>query len=235
MFPVGLLIMLTPAGRDFIWTTSIFLFLQAVVLFIILVHISGTAKAVYVSGLILLISFAVEYIAVHTSFPFGNYHYTDTLYPLISGIPAAITFAWYSVAVSAYLSVSILYPGYGLFFVSFISSVIILSTDIMLEPFASFANGFWIWDSGAVPVQNFISWWILGLCFCLLISLFIPASGTKKLNQFQKKVPFIIIILNILNFMVINTVSGYALLSLTGLFLIIILIFILPRYKVNEA
>ena len=235
MLPAGLVIMLTPFGTDFIWTTSIFLFLQAVILFIILYSLIGFLRTAIVTAVILLLSFFIEYIGVNTSYPFGSYTYQAILSPSYAGVPAAIAFAWYSVVVSSYFAVSSLFPGTGALAAGFIASVLILAVDIMLEPFASFINGFWVWDSGSIPLINFISWWILGLLFCLVLSLFVPPAKIRELNPSPRKIPYFIIIVNIINFLVINLVHGYILITLAGFSIIVLLTLIFPRFVKNES
>jgi putative membrane protein len=51
---------------------------------------------------ILLISWAIEHIGVTTGFPFGGYHYTDTLNLKVFGVvPLAVPFAWLMVVPAA--------------------------------------------------------------------------------------------------------------------------------------
>jgi len=233
MFPAGLAIMLFRS--PYLWTTSIFLLLQASILFITLYKSIGIVKTIAVSFIVLWFSFAVEYIGVNTSFPFGKYLYSETLQPLTAGVPLAIAFAWFSVMVSSYLTAVNLFPGIGTISVCFISSVIVFATDIMLEPFASFVNGFWLWDGGTIPLQNFICWWVLGFLLSFVLSLFAPPSKVNIADSLLKKIPYVIIIINVLNFMIINTISGYLLISLAGFIVIISIMLILPKFIKHEA
>ncbi len=231
MFPVGLVIMLTPFGTQYLWTTSIFLFLQALILFILLCKTAGFIKSTVVTLTLLLLSFIIEYIAVKTSYPFGNYIYTGVLQPAIEAVPPAIAFAWFSVTVSSYLISVDLFPGTGLFTVSFISSVTIFATDIMLEPFASFINGFWLWNLGVIPLQNFAGWWVIGLLFSLFLSLIIPPPKISLPDSYNRKIPYIIMLVNIFTFTIINVYYGYILISIFGLLIIGLITFVLPRFN----
>ena len=231
MFPLGLVIMLTPFGTQYLWTTSMFLFLQALILFILVYNSAGLIKSTVVILALLLLSFIIEYVAVKTSYPFGRYTYTDVLQPVVETVPIAIAFAWFSVTVSSYLISEDLFPGTGLFTVSFISSVIIFATDIMLEPFASFVNGFWLWELGVIPLQNFAGWWILGLLFSLFLSLFIPPSKINLPNSYHRKIPYLILLVNILTFTIINVYYGYILISIFGLLIIGLITIVLPRFN----
>ena len=228
MFPIGLIIMLTDFGRQFAWTTTIFLGIQGVILFLIAVKSAGLIKALVSALLILLLSFFIEYVGLKTGFPFGKYTYTDVLSPLVSGIPIAITFAWFSVTVSSYLLTLNLYSKAGIFSASFISSVLVLSVDILLEPFASFINGFWLWDAGTIPFQNYVSWLVLGFLFCLIISIFVNPGLMREMRPGVKNIPYLVFAVNMLTFLVINIINGYIFLSLIAMLIIVMLTLILP-------
>lgn len=235
MFPVGLAIMLTDFGSDYLWTTTIFLGLQALILFLVILSSIGISRSILLVSLFLIISFLIELIGVRTGFPFGSYTYSRILAPLIVGVPAAIAFAWFSVAVSSYLLTASMFTKMGAAVVCFIASVLILTSDILLEPFASFINGFWIWDSGIIPFGNFVAWLILGFLFCMLISIFIPAERVSATGPFHKKIPFIIFGLNILNFLTLNLIYGYILLSIIAVVLLAWVLILLPLAIKNEA
>jgi uncharacterized membrane protein len=235
MFPVGLVIMLTDYSQQYLWTTSLFLVLQSLILLILLYKTYGFFPSVITALIIFVLSFSVELLGVKTSYPFGTYIYSDILIPQLFGVPASISFAWFSVAVSSYMIAALLYGNTGIFSISLISSALIFSTDILLEPFASFINGFWIWESGRIPMQNFISWLVIGFIFSFVISLFIKPGILKELNPFNRKIPYIILILNILNFLVLNIINNYIFMSVVGTTTIVFIILILPVFAKNEV
>lgn len=235
MFPVGLIIMLTSFGSPFLWTTSIFLFLQALILVILIYESVCNFKSVLLVLVLLILSFLVEFLGVKTGFPFGSYSYSDLLQPVVFGVPAAITFAWFSLSFSAYFIAVNLFAKSGTVAVSFIASVLILAADILLEPFASFINGFWYWDTGTIPFQNFLSWLVLGFLFCLLISVILPPEKVRDVKPPLKRIPFLIFTLNILNFLVLDLYHGFYLLSISGTVIIILIAMILPLWDKYEA
>ncbi len=234
MFPAGLVIMFTEFGRQFLWTTSAFLGLQAFILLIVLFKSAGALKSVFLSLVILSVSYGIELIGLNTGFPFGSYAYTDVLKPVIFGVPLAITFAWLSVALSSYMISVLIFPPGSAAGTCFIASAIILAVDILLEPFASFINGFWIWEAGEIPIQNFISWFAAGFVFCILISVFFPADKVRSLEPGEKRTPFIVIGLNILIFTVLNIYHGYLLISIIALVIILWVIILIPLIVKRE-
>lgn len=235
MFPVGLLIMLTDLARQFTWTTTIFLGIQSFNLLIIAVNAARFTKAMILALSILLLSFLIEFIGVTTGIPFGAYSYTEVLAPIIAGVPAAIIFAWFSVAVSTYFTTVSLYGKAGVLAASFISSVLILATDILLEPFASFINGFWLWNGGIIPFQNYISWLVFGFLICLLISLFVKPDSIRQLNSSMQKMAYIIVSVNILTFLIVNLFYEYIISSAVAIIIVVVLTLILPGSVKHEA
>lgn len=226
MFPVGIFLMFTEFGKQYLWTTTLFLGLQAVIMFFVLIKLADTLSASISLAVIFLFSFFVEWWGVNTGFPFGQYYYTEVLQPKLSGVPIAIAFAWFVVSSSSLLLVRFLLRGASGIAISFVSASLILAVDMMLEPFAAFINNFWEWDSTVLPPQNFIAWFVLGFIF---------SFGLNKLLKWKSEtntklliLPVIIIIINILNFSVVNLANSYYL--LTGLGLMIFAIVLSTAY-----
>ena len=167
MFPVGLVLMFTESLRGYLWTTTIFLGLEALITFIILIKLADLLSVVITTAVIIIASWFVEYFGVNNGIPFGSYSYTHVLSPLIGGVPIAITFAWFTVAANSLLAARYFLRGYNEISAILIASIFILATDILLEPFASFINNFWIWETSAIPIQNFVSWFVIGLIFVI--------------------------------------------------------------------
>jgi len=235
MFPVGIIIMLTDYGRQFLWTTSIFLALQSVILILALRHLANLRSVLISACLIFDLSFVIELIGVRYSFPFGAYSYTYTLYPLIKGAPPTIAFAWFAVTASSFLIAKLFLGNANAFVISFVSAILILATDILLEPFASFANGFWLWEGGKVPIQNFASWFGIGFVFSLIMEKFIKWDEEKIKNKKLFIIPVIVFSMNVLNFSVINMVSGYFLFTFIGLALVGAEMLLIINIGNNEA
>lgn len=235
MFPVGLVIMLTPYSERYLWTTSVFLGLQALILLIFVIKIFGFTKAIIPSFVIFILSFFIEYAGVNTGWPFGDYIYTSVLLPQIAGVPIAIAFAWFSVMISAYLIIIDLFPKTAVLTAALISSVLVFSTDILLEPFASFINGFWLWSEGKIPFINFISWLVLGFLFSLILAVFLKPAAVQETKPFLKKIPYIVFMINMVTFLIINIFHNYIYLSVVGGTIITFIILILPAISKNET
>ncbi len=231
MFPVGVFIMLTSYGKQYLWTTTIFLGLEALIMFFVLTRLSGLFPALISAIIIFTGSFFVEWWGVNTGFPFGNYIYTDTLQPKLYGVPIAIMFAWFAVSSSCLIWVTYIFKGNSLYTIALVSASLILAADILLEPFASFVNNFWMWDSYKIPGQNFIAWFVLGFIFSLILSFLLREKNDDDISVV--KIPLVIIIINVLNFSIVNLANGYYVLTLIGLviFGIIIIPAVLMKAK----
>ena len=232
MFPVGFIIMFTDFGRQFLWTTTIFLGLQAVIMYLLIGKISSYASASVSALLVFALSLFIEWTGVNTGFPFGHYVYTDVLQPKIFGVPLAITFAWFSVTSGSLVIAKYFEFNSGTIMVAFISSVLILSTDILLEPFASFINNYWQWSFFKIPVRNFAAWLIIGFCFSFLMNRLNKWKSPVDLNIVF--IPSLIFAINILNFAVVNILFGYYIITALGLLMISVMISSLLYFKRNE-
>lgn len=231
MFPVGLFIMFSGMGKQFLWTTTIFLGLEAIIMLFLLIKISDMLSAISGAVIILFISFFIEWYGVNTGLPFGSYAYTDVLQPKLYGVPVAITFAWF-VVTSSSLVVSKYFGGSG-FSIAFISGALILATDVLLEPFASFVNSYWQWESFRIPIQNFLAWFVLGYLFSLSLNKVLKWNSGISLAKIT--IPSIIISINVINFSIVNLANSYYVLTITGLMIFIIVIgsavFFKPKVK----
>lgn len=223
MFPVGFFIMFTDTGSQYLWTTTIFLGLEALITFIILVKTADLLSVVITTAVIFLASWFIEYWGVTTGFPFGDYSYTATLLPLIGGVPLAIMFAWFTVSACALLTARYLLNGSSEIAAIAAGAVFILGTDILLEPFASFINGFWLWDDGVIPIQNFISWFAVGLIFLFTISQLIKWDDQTSPRAKINRIPLLITAINIVNFSVLNLAYGYYVLTITGIVIFLVI------------
>lgn len=224
MFPVGFLIMFTEIGRQYLWTTTIFLGLQALIMILVMIKLADTVSVIAVSFAVMAISYFAEWCGVNTGIPFGSYSYTEVLKPVVNGVPFAIVFAWIALASSSMLGArALLRSGYGLAAVA-VSSVFILATDLLLEPFASFINNYWVWRSGVIPMQNFLSWLVIGILFSVMLGSLIKWKPAPQNESSLLKIPLIIIGINIINFSAVNFVHGYAVITLIGLLVFALMI-----------
>jgi putative membrane protein len=230
MYPVGFVIMFNESLRQkYLWTTSIYLFVQALFSTIILIEAAGKKLSFISVSLIFLFSLLIETVGVITGYPFGNYRYTDTLQPLLfSTVPIAIGFAWITLSVNSFLIVKYFLRNRNTFLLIILSGALIAYIDILLEPFASFVNNYWIWRNGNIPIQNYLSWFFIGMMFSFILNKFLDKISVKILF------PSVILSLSVLQFFILNTFNNYFSISLVGISGLIIIIFITFSLRKNE-
>lgn len=231
MFPVGFIIMFTDLGGQYLWTTTIFLGLQALITFIIISKLADLLSVVITTAVIFMASWFIEYWGVTTGFPFGNYRYSGILAPHIGGVPLAIMFAWFTLAACSLLAARFLLKGSSEVSAVSIASVFILATDILLEPFAAFVNKFWLWSDSAIPMQNFVSWYAIGLLFIFTFSQLIKWHKSSDHNSLLYKIPVLILLINIVNFSVVNIFNNYVTITVFGLLHFVIIIALLKMFQ----
>lgn len=224
MFPVGFIIIFTELGSQYLWTTTIFLGLQALITFIILIKLADLLSVVITTAVILMASWFIEYWGVTTGFPFGDYSYSGILAPRIGGVPLAILFAWYTIVACSLLAARFLLKGNSEISAMAIASVFILAIDILLEPFAAFVNKFWLWSDSAIPMQNFVSWYAIGLIFIFTFSQLIKWHKSAYYGSVLYKIPVLILLINIVNFSVVNIFNSYVTITVFGLLHFVIII-----------
>lgn len=235
MTPVGIIIMLFPELKGkYLWTTNIFLSFQFIAL-LCYMFLNYTQKSVFITIPVMIVSgYLLEYIGVKTSFPFGSYIYTDTLQPQIFGVPLAISLSWVVVVAGSYLIISSV-KSFNLFAVVIYSSVLVLAFDLLLEPFASFINGYWIWTFSFVPIQNYISWFAVAAVFTVILEKYlVPLTGGERKSKVVSNIPLILYLISVFQFSFVNVFNSYILPTVSGIALIIIVSIIIYR-RTNEV
>lgn len=236
MFPAGLLIMLSgDPWKQYLWTTNIFLALQAIVTFMYLMGAAEKKPVIIIAFIILILAFIIELTGVKTGLPFGQYSYTKTLEPALFGVPVAITLSWFTIAVNSYLVSRFFLFGSKKYFILAVTAVIILAVDLLLEPFASFINGYWLWEAGKIPVQNYLSWLVIGFVFAYLLDRFVLWNRNVFLNINFITIPAVILLINILQFAVINIYFGYIIITLLGLAMLGLTVLFSLKIRTNES
>jgi len=122
---------------------------------------------------ILFCGWGIEYVGVSTHFPFGHYQYGHVLQPQILQIPLGIGFAWLTICLSSLIiTYSIMHyyqikKPYHNTIIPILTAVFMLLFDIVMENAAPKLQ-YWTWSNGSIPIQNYLSWFLLGVLFSLL-------------------------------------------------------------------
>jgi putative membrane protein len=140
------------------WAASVFLLLAGLI-------VLAAATPANLGGLLsaAAIGFITEYIGASYGFLFGRYVYTETLQPLLLGVPLVMACAW--MILFTYVK-QMLFP----FKLSklaemTISGVWMVAIDLLIDPLAANRLGYWRWiEVGAyygVPARNFLGWFVV--------------------------------------------------------------------------
>ncbi|MEF8819398.1 MAG: bisanhydrobacterioruberin hydratase [Haloferacaceae archaeon] len=114
-------------------------------------------------GALVAYAYAVEYVGIHTGWPYGEFAYGASLGPTLGGVPVGLPVFFVPLVVNAYLLCLLLLgdsarsPAVRLPVT--IGAVVLM--DLVLDP-GAVSLGFWSYAGGgsyyAVPVSNFLGW-----------------------------------------------------------------------------
>lgn len=145
-------------------------------------------------GIIACFGGATMLVGVQTSMPFGPFRYNHEFSPLLFNLillPAPLI--WVAMILSARgVARLILRPWrkvthYGFWLIG-LTAVLVMLTDLALEPFGSFAHHYWNWQATKIPVTwygasvvNFLAWgFIATLMLGFTTPLLINKSPSRK-------------------------------------------------------
>ncbi len=138
------------------------------------------------SILVIIGSFAIEWIGVKTGKIFGYYAYGETLQPILFDVPIAIGFAWLCMLLTSTAVMQRILPKFSSyhFVIQAISiSLLMVLFDIVMEP-AAMKLGYWTWQDGSIPIQNFIAWFGISFIFAMIAA---------RIKLFKEKLPAIVL------------------------------------------
>lgn len=165
---VGTLGFLIPYTRElFIKITPFALILNVYLL--ALYHQTYTRKTLLVFSIIYILGFLIEVIGVNTGVIFGNYQYGSGLGLKLFKTPLLIGINWLFLT---YTSISIL-SNFRLnkLLIIVLAPFLMLIYDFVLEQIAPKMD-MWSWQGSSVPIQNYISWYLIAVVFAGMMKIF---------------------------------------------------------------
>jgi putative membrane protein len=164
-----LLMVLTPVAlwaggeRGFIALTIAGVLTQLSAVLVLLAGRWSAARLARVVSLVLLCSWAVEFLGSRTGFPFGAYQYSPLLQPQLGGVPLLIPAAWLMMLLPSWAIASRLCSPHRRLIFALVSGLVFTAWDLYLDP-QMVANGLWAWQQpGAyfgIPLTNYLGWWL---------------------------------------------------------------------------
>ena len=137
-------------------------------------HRPYSSRFIIIALLICLLGFGIEVIGVRTGRIFGYYLYGPGLGFSVLETPLVIGINWLTLAYCAW---KIFQGRYPVLLSAVAGAFLMLMYDIVLEPVAVNLS-WWIWIHGAIPLQNFIAWFVISFLFILMLQ----QSGHKEKN-----------------------------------------------------
>ena len=148
------------------WTPPVFILTAATIC--IINQKTRTAALLIIAG---LIGFLSEIIGVITSFPYGEYEYTDKLGIKIFDVPIVLICAW--IIVSSFALDLISFLKLKKIFFPFVFASITTYYDLLIDPLMSGPLNYWVWRTESegfygVPLENFFGWFLVSLFISIL-------------------------------------------------------------------
>ena len=148
------------------WTPPVFILTAAIIC--IINQKTRTAALLIIAG---LIGFLSEIVGVITSFPYGEYEYTDKLGIKIFDVPLVLICAW--IIVSSFALDLISFLKLKKIFFPFVFASITTYYDLLIDPLMSGPLNYWVWRTESegfygVPLENFFGWFLVSLFISIL-------------------------------------------------------------------
>ena len=175
-FAVGLAGLIIPASRELFMKAIPFTLLGSLTI-LFLHHGKFTSRTILAGLLIFAAGFGLEVIGVATGLLFGEYHYGATLGLKLFHTPLVIGVNWLMlIYCSMVMAGRFVEP---LYFRAIVAGSMMVIYDIALEPVAIRLD-MWSWSGGAVPLQNYLAWFVIAVALAYL-------AGKMKLARAENK------------------------------------------------
>ncbi|MGZ3755301.1 MAG: carotenoid biosynthesis protein [Mucilaginibacter sp.] len=166
---VGLIGVLIPALQH-LFLLLVPFHLGLMMVLIILTHQPINTRFIIFIVIVIGLTSLAEWIGIHTSLLFGHYAYGDTLGIKVTGVPFIIGINWFMLIYSTGVTMQ-KSPIKSRWLRPLTGALILVILDVMIEPVAIRFN-YWHWATGAVPISNYISWFILSAIMLLVFEQF---------------------------------------------------------------
>ena len=146
----------------------------------------------------LVVSNILENTSILTGFPFGHYHYTDSLGPKLFLVPLLIGPAYFANGYLAWVLGNVLIgdvrrdaSAFTTFAVPFFASFLMVMWDLTFDPRTSTIQHMWIWEQGGgyfgVPLTNYLGWFFTVYVFLQVFALVVRFRESG--NQTMRTLP----------------------------------------------
>ncbi len=166
------------------WADAFFIVLGAANTLLSLAARDGWRAALTGACIIIAGSGAVEWIGATTGQPFGSYEYVSDRFGwrIFGVLPFTIPLAWFTILGCGHSLACLIFRTRPRLLCALVTAVIATGLDWVMEPFAWLVKGYWVWNTPAVPVQNYAAWFTTSL----LLTLCSPWGG-RPISRFDPR------------------------------------------------
>ena len=125
----------------------------------------GGKKFLLWSGITYAFTFLLESVGVHYGLIFGSYEYGNILGLKLFGVPLIIGFNWVLIITGAITIAERI--DQNIYLTALLAGTLAVLFDVFLEPVAV-EFGYWTWNEGKIPLQNYYAWFIIAFLASLL-------------------------------------------------------------------
>ena len=162
------------------WGVIAGVLLQAAAVLAILQAGWGTRETLRVVAIVLPLAWLVERIGSTTGIPFGRYHYTEALAPLLGGVPLIIPIAWLMMLPPAWAVATLITGRHRGWRFVVVSALAFTAWDLYLDP-QMVGWGYWVWDQPGIyfgiPLVNYLGWFLAAAALTLAVRPLPPPTG----------------------------------------------------------
>lgn len=145
------------------WGVIAGVLLQVSAVLAVLVDHIGWRTTLRIVAIVVPLAWLVERIGSTTGIPFGAYHYTETLAPLLGGVPLVIPFAWLMMLPPAWAVAQLLTGATNTWRFILVAAAAFTAWDLFLDP-QMVGWGYWVWEEPGgyfgIPWVNFLGWFV---------------------------------------------------------------------------
>ena len=150
-------------------------------------HSSGWRSVLLWIATVMPVAWAAESLSIATGFPFGGYHYADSMGPFIGNVPVVVPAAYCVMGYVSWAMARILLRRVGCVVDAellakgpAVAAALMVIWDLSMDPLRATVEQRWIWiDGGAhhgIPLSNFLGWfavtWTMFKLYALLLARF---------------------------------------------------------------
>ena len=172
---VGLVGLSLPAGRELFITLMPLSLLMSFVL-MLWYHRSWKPVHVVVIGAIALAGYLVEVVGVLTGEVFGEYTYGRALGLKLFATPLMIGVNWIMLVYGFHALLEGFRWPWSLKVLG--GAVLMVVYDVIMEPVA-ISLDMWSWGGGAIPLQNYVAWFVISVVFLTVMQLAKVKTGNQ--------------------------------------------------------